>query len=321
MTYQQYGLIQAIDYNSLVGTTTSSTANLFNTTWATGSSAAGYGQTPIPQVAQANLVTAAEWASLVNNTSNIALHQGTSIISVTAPVPNNSIAYIGNVTVSYLANNLSTVYSSRLNAGIQGTTTANSVSTVSTWTDVAVWTHTVTFANGNAARYFFNSGGQIAMTCTHPTGTGINLLFNNLASNVGTVILSSPTSGTISIVGTSYNGITKLGGGGSSPTTLINNGYYALTTSNATVFTQTASTGPVSYNSTNISYKIKSNGPQGPNGDAGSIITIYTTWDEVPNGLTVSANSAVTCTVRFPETTYIANTWGSVTVSGVVSVT
>jgi hypothetical protein len=35
------------------------------------------------------------------------------------------------------------------------------------------FTHTATFANGNAARFFFNAGGQIKMTVSHPSGTGI----------------------------------------------------------------------------------------------------------------------------------------------------
>lgn len=316
MTYAQNGLVEATDYNSLVGTTTSSTANLFNTTWATGSVTAGYGQTPISQLAVGTLVTAAQWSSLTNNISNSALHQGTSITSVTTPTVGNTIAFI-----NAMSTNLSTVYSNRLNAAIQGGTSSNAVTTTTTWTSVATWTHTITFATGNAARYFFNSGGQITMSCSHPSGTGVNLLFNGLASNVGTVVMSSPISGTVSIVGTNYSGITKIGGGGNPPTISQNAGYYALTTSNTSVFTQTASTGPSSYLGTSIDYTVRSNGPQGANGDTGSIITIRTTWDQIPNGLTVSSGSTVTCTLRFPETTYIANTWGAVAVSGIVSVT
>jgi hypothetical protein len=181
------------------------------------------------------------------------------------------------------------------------------------------FTHTVSFANGDAARYFFNSGGQLKVTCSHPNGTGINLLLNNLASNVGTVTMSSPTSGSITVGGVSYNGITRVGGGGNSPTVSTNSGYYAMTTSNANVFTQTASTGPSGYLSTFIRVIAKSNGTQGSNGDAGSTITLYTIWDEVPDGLTVSTGSATTVTVAAPETTYLANSWGTITVSGTVS--
>jgi hypothetical protein len=207
-----------------------------------------------------------------------------------------------------------------LNAASQGSTTSNSVATASTWSDKATWTQTVTFANGDAARYFFNSGGQIAMSMTHPSGTGIDLLLNNLASNVGTVVLSSPTSGTATIASTSYNGVTKVGGGGNSPTIGTNSGYYAWTTANANVFYQTASTGPSGYLSTNINIFVKTNGTQGSNGDVGNVVTIYTVWDEIPNGLSVSSGSNVTLTIRPPETTYLANTWGTITLAGSVAV-
>jgi hypothetical protein len=158
------------------------------------------------------------------------------------------------------------------------------------------------------------------MTVSHANNAaGINLLFNNLASNVGTVALSAPSSGSITVVGTSYNGITKVGGGGNSPTISNNTGYYALTSSNANVFTQTASTGPSGYLSSFIRFIVKSNGTQGSNGDAGSIITISTVWDEVPDGLVVGTGSTTTLTVTPPEVTNIANTWGTITLAGSVT--
>lgn len=314
MSYAQYGLIEATDFNNLVGGNPVTTSGKLNTVWATGGTSAGYGQTAVANVAVGSAVTASNWASLVNSTANSASHQGTSITSVTAPSSGGTVTY-----VSAIPNNLTTIYNSRLNAASQGSTTANTATYASTWASAITFTHTATFANGDAARYFFNSGGQLAITCSHPSGTGINLLLNNLASNIGTVVLSSPTSGTVTIAGTAYNGITKVGGGGNSPTTSPNTGYFALTTANATVFTQTASTGPSGYLSTFIRVIIKSNGTQGSNGDAGSVITIYTIWDEVPDGLTAAANSATTLTVRPPSTTYIANTWGAITLSGTVS--
>jgi hypothetical protein len=155
---------------------------------------------------------------------------------------------------------------------------------------------------------------------SHPAGSGINLLFNNLASNVGTVVMSAPSSGSITISGVSYNGITKIGGGGNSPTISQNSGYYAMTTSNANVFTQLASTGPSGYLSTFIRVQARSNGTQGSNSDAGSVITLITIWDEVPNGLTVASGSSVTLTAQAPETTNLANSWGTITLAGSVSV-
>ncbi len=316
MTYAQYGTVTASDYNALVGGNPTTSSGTLNAVWATGGTTAGYGQTAVANVTTGGTINASEWASLINKTANSATHQGTSITSVTAPSAGGVVVYNSAVPT-----NLTTIYNSRLNAASQGSTTANSVSTGSTWSNIATFTHTVTFTSGDAARYFFNAGGQLKVTVSHANNTaGINLLLNNLASNIGTVVLSAPTSGSVTIAGTGYNGITKIGGGGNAPTISTNNGYFALTTSNANVFTQTASTGPSGYLSTFIRIIAKSNGTQGANGDAGSVITLYTLWDEIPDGLVVGTGSTTTVTIVPPETTNLTNSWGTPTVSGTVSV-
>jgi len=316
MTYAQFGLIQATDYNALVGGNPTTSSGTLNAVWATGGTTAGYGQTAEANVSVGDTVTSTKWANLVNFTANSASHQGTSITSVTAPSSGGTITYL-----SAIPTNLTSIYTSRLNAATQGSTSSNAVSYGSTWTTAITFTHTVTFANGDAARYFFNSGGQLKITTSHANSTaGINLLMNNLCSNIGTVVLSAPTSGSVTIASTSYNGITKVGGGGNAPTISTNNGYFALTTSNANVFTQTASTGPAGYLSTFIRVIVKSNGTQGSNGDAGSVITIYTVWDEVPDGLTVGTGSTTTCTITPPENVYLPTaSWGTPTVTGTVA--
>ena len=315
MAYAQFATIDAADFNTLVGGNPTTTVNTLNATWATGGGTAGYGQTAVGNVTVGtNILASTQWASLVANTASAASHQGSSITSVSTPVAGGVITFNAAIPT-----NLTTIYTNRLNAAAQGSTTANTATRGSTWSNQLTFTHTATFANGNAARYFFNAGGQIKMTVSHPGSSGIDLLFNNLASNVGTVVLSAPTSGSVSIAGTSYNGITKIGGGGNAPTISQNNGYYALTTSNANVFTQTASTGPSGYLSSFIRFIVQSNGTQGSNGDAGSVITIYTIWDEVPDGLVVATGSATTMTLTPPATTNIANTWGAVTLSGTVT--
>jgi len=314
MSYAKYGLIEATDYNNLVGANVTTTPGQLNTVWAIGGTNSGYGQTPIGNVTNGSTVSTLEWDNLIFKTANCATHQGTSITSVIAPVSGDTVTYI-----SAIPTNLSSIHTNRLNAASQGSTTSNTVTYGATWSSALTFTHTATFANGDAARYFFNSGGQLAITCSHPSGSGINLLLNNLASNVGTVVLSSPITGSVTIAGTPYNGITKVGGGGNSPTISQNTGYYALTTANANVFTQTASTGPSGYLSTFIRVVVKSNGTQGSNGDAGSVITIYTIWDEIPNGLVASTNSATTITVRPPESSNLSNTWGTISIAGSVS--
>lgn len=315
MSYEQDGLIQAVDFNTLVGGNPTTTANTLNATWATGGGSAGYGQTPVGNVAVGDIVSATEWNSLINNASNSAAHQGSSITALGNINAGDSIQFLSDIP-----NNLSTIYTNRLNAANIGSTSSDTATRGTTWANTITFTHTVTFANGDAARYFFNSGGQLKITCSHPSGTGIDLLFNSLASNIGTVVISAPSSGSISIAGTTYNGVTKIGGGGNSPTIQANEGYYGLSTANTTVFTQTASQPLTNYDDSFISIIAKTNGVQGSNSDNGNVITIYTVWDEDPStGLTVSSGSATTLTVQAPETTNIANTWGSISVSGTVS--
>jgi hypothetical protein len=306
MTYAQFGLVQAADYNALVGGEPTSTANTLNVTWATGSGNAGYGQTAEGNVAIGDSVTAVKWANLVNKTSNAASHQGSSISSVSAPVSGGTVTY-----VSAIPTNLQTIYTNRLNAATQGSTTSNTVTRGTTWSAGLTFTHTATFANANAMRYFFNSGGQVKMTVAHPTGTNINLLFFDLCSNIGTVVISAPSSGTVSIAGGTYSGVTKVGGGGSSPTIDANKGFYGLTTANSTIFTQTASTGPAAYLSTFIRFIAKVDSNTAP-----TVLTVYSVWDEIPDGFTVSTGSATTLTITPPETTYLANSWGTITLAG-----
>ena len=309
MSYAQYGTIAASDYNALVGGDPVTSSGTLNAVWATGGTNTGYGQTAEANVAVGDTVAATKWANLVNKTSNSASHQGTSISAVTAPAAGGTVTYLSSIPT-----NLTSIYNSRLNAASQGSTTANTATYGSTWTAAITFTHTVTFANANAARYFFNAGGQLKVTCAHAnTATSINQLYNGLASNVGTVVMSSPTTGSITINSTSFNGITKIGGGGTTPTISTNTGYYALTTSNANVFTQLASTGPSGYLNSFIRVIAASNG------SPGATVTIYTVWDEVPDGLVVGTGSATTVTAQAPETTYLANTWGTISVTGTVT--
>lgn len=310
MSYAQFGLVEATDFNTLVGGNPTSTANTLNATWATGSGQGGYGQTAVGNVAAGQVVAATSWASLVNSTSNAASHQGSSITSVTAPVAGGLVTYLSAVPT-----NLQTIWGSRGNAATQGTTSSNTQTTSAAWTDYANFTFTCTFANGDAARYFFNSGGQLKLTCSHSnTDAGINAAFNTLATATGTVALSGQNSGSRTIGGVSYNGVTKIGGSGS-PTISTNSGYFGLSTGNTTIFDQDSGTAP--YTTTvQIQYLARTNGVQGSNADNGSVVTIHCLFDKISGNGTVGSGSSVTCTLVPPETTYLANSWGTITLAG-----
>jgi hypothetical protein len=310
MSYAQFGLVEATDFNTLVGGNPTSTANTLNATWATGSGQGGYGQTAVANVMAGQPVAASSWASLVNNTASAAAHQGSSITSVTAPVAGGLVTYI-----SAIPTNLQTIWGSKGNAAAQGSTSANTQTTTAAWTDYANFTFTCTFANGDAARYFFNAGGQLKFQCSHSnTDAGINAAMNTLATATGTVVLSGQNSGSRTIASTAFNGVTKIGGSGS-PTISTNSGYFGLTTSNVTIFDQDSGTAP--YTSTvQIQYLARTNGVQGSNADNGSVVTVHCLFDKISGNGTLGSGSSVTCTLVPPSTTNLANTWGAITLAG-----
>ena len=312
MSYSQFGSIQSTDFNTFVGGNPTSTANTLNAVWATGSNISGYGQTAVANVAVGQTIVApGQWAALVANTQSAASHQGAATVigTVVTPVTGGLVNYQANIPT-----NLANIYGNRTNATSQSSTVATSNTQSSTWATSLTFTFTVSFANGNAARYFFNSGGQLAITASNPAGTSVTNIFNQLAANVGTLVMSSIGSGTANIAGTVYSGLQRVGSLSITPSPyLTNSGYYGLTGTATNVFQVTNASG--TYINTNI--KILANTSTANvagNGDNGNVITLQGVWTDLPQGTTANAGASMTLTVRPPETTYISNTWGAVTV-------
>jgi hypothetical protein len=315
MTYQQFGKVEADDFNNFAGNSTvSTTVNAINTTWGVGNGQYGYGQTPVQNVDIGGRVEAANWKSLIDTNFTASQHKNVSIANIAAPTTGSTIEFLSTLSTA-----LSTVYNNRFRAGAQGSTVAHTRTLTTTWSNQALFTFTCTFANADSARYFFNAGGQLAITFSHPTGTGINAMMNSLGVACGTVVISAMNSGNAVIAGTTYNGITKIGGSGTVDLISPNLGYYGVTTTAQTQFRQKATGTPSGYTESFISVDARTNGTQGTNGDNGSILTIRALWDQVPNGLVVSANTTTTLTVRNPSTSYLTNTWGNVNVTSSVT--
>lgn len=312
MTYQQGGLVQATDFNTIVGTDPTTTDSQLNSIWASGGNYRGYGQTTISTVSANTTITASDWSSVVNKITTIANHQGKSASLTAMPTISSGsrVDYLSSIGTNIGVINTMT---NRLSANAQGTTSATATQYNSTWQAAVTFTHTVTFESADKARYFFNAGGQLALTFSSPTGTGINALMNSMATNAGTIVLSSiGVSGNISIAGSTYQGVTQVGGSSTtgSPTVSATSGFYALSTTNVQIFKISGSGTPSGYTSSYITVNARV--------DSSTPKTIYftTLWDEVPNGLYVSSGTTTTCTVRYPSTTYLTNSWGAVTVTG-----
>jgi hypothetical protein len=319
MAYSKNSKIEAVDFNTIVGASNATTLGQLNAIWGVGNGNKGYGQTTVPSVNQGVLVSHTDWANLTNTTTSIASHQGTAITLVTTPATGALVEYN-----SVINTNLTTVSNTRLNATAQATSTPTSTS-ASTWSNQLTFTHTVTFSSGDHARYFFNAGGQLQLSFSSPSGSGINSLMNALGAASGQIILSSPSVGTATIAGTAYSGVTKVGGSGTPTTLSANSGYYALGTTDTVIFKQFATGTPSGYVGSYITVYAKTNGTVGANGDNGSVVTFTTVWDEVPNGLTVASGTSVTVTVRPPRSTvdspsgYLTKTWGTPVVVGQVT--
>ena len=320
MTYSVGGNIQASDITGLVGTSPGTTSNKLNTVWAVGGSSAGYGQSAITVPSVGAKIAATDWSTLVSATANSAAHQSTSISAMTTPAAGGSVAY-----QSALTTNITSIYTNKLNAVAQGTSAPTILTNTSTvWNNYCRFDFTVAFASGDEARYFFNAGGQLAFTCYHTPGANIyDTMFYELAGNVGTIVISSLSSSTATIVGTSYNGVTKVGGGGNAPTISTNSGYYGTAGANTTIFTQVASSGPSGYINSYISLSSHTNGTVGSNADNGDRYYASLLFQKQPAGgsLYMLADTTATLTVRPPSTTYVANTWHTVSVSGSVTAT
>ena len=318
MTYSSGGLIQAADFSAISGTTSSTGANLLNTVWATGTGDAGYGQTAVtPPSASATVtanlgggagVSAGEWAGLINRLNNASTHQGGSASGVTSPVAGDIITYRSTLTGA-----VTTVYSNRLNFNsTQGTTSTTSYnfsySAAAGATATGTSTRTCTFASVDAARYFFNAGGQIKVNITSVT----NVDGTARSANQVTTWVTNLASKTMR----ARHSLSRTGTGGTVTTDLTGSGFWNLTTSYVT-FTK-ITTSYAGYTGDYAQIAIKTDGAAGSYAGNGSIVSILLTgysdlqtWFDDGISVTVYYDISVT----YPETTYLSASWGSVTVA------
>jgi hypothetical protein len=331
MTYTVGGLIQAADYNGFANDSANNVGNI----WSTGSGDKGYGQTAISNVSAGGTVTATNWATLVNNIAAISNHTGRAITSRAAPVAGNVIAVLANV-----ATDINNITSSRGNAVASGTeittfsgTTSKTTATGSAknpWT--ITFTHTVTFASADAARYFWNAGGIVRLRVSKTsTGTLSDPEWNDLAGVlmqeirlVGRVNGASQT-----IAGTTYTGVNKTAGTGTPSIHLTTTGWYNLTTGDTNIYRQFADTYPYTDSSITVAAKTAT---------AGTQLVLTTTWnDPATQGYRASDNisggTATTSpfsgtfgtapctlvTVIPPSSTYLTAAWGTPTIAAAVA--
>ena len=318
MTYTAGSLIVATDYNGFVST---NGANV-NGIWSTGAATAGYGETALSTVSTGATISATEWSTLNSKVSAMASHQGTTITSRTNPVVGDTIAILANMNTD-----ITNITSARGNAaasGAQTTTfsgttskTSNTGSGSTAWT--ITFTHTITWASANAARYFFNAGGRIKWeTSKTSTGNLADAEWNDLANTLCGDIYISGLATSHTIAGTPYTGTTKIGGTGTPTTLSTGTGFDALVAGagGTIVYKQFADTAP--YTSNFIQHTIA----KGASSDTLVITTLWSASDgdpisggTAPSGATPGTAPCTIVTYYPPETTYLTSSWGTPTVA------
>ncbi len=301
MAYSQGGLIEATDYNNLING-----SNQLNAVWAVGNGDAGYGQTAITTVAASNTVTATQWATLINTLNSARNHQsgvGSGISAVTAGQTINHL--------STLQTQVNTAFTNRGLFNAQGSTTTGTTDTTSaSAAATAAFSYfrdtNVTFSSANAARYFFNAGGQINFVCS-ATSTQSNARSNTLRDMINQV------GGVSAFRNTTNGGRTGTGG-----TIVVNNtaiGYRNLTTSLQTVVDNNVSG---TYSTHDVLLRVFSNSivtTDGSNGASVVFRLVATAPADDSFGGTLGISLSVRADIVFPSTTHLTNVWGTPTIT------
>jgi hypothetical protein len=326
MTYSSGGLIQASDYNTFQ-------TNL-NSIWSTGSGDSGWGQTAISAVSTGGVVTATNWATLVNNLSVTGAQSTTTITSRTAPVTGNVIGILANVSadITSCTTNRGNATSSGAEVGYASGTTsktgATSNGTQGAWQ--IQFTHTVTFPSADQARYFWNAGGRVRLQYgKSSTGTDLDPDWNTFAGQPGSIYITGRVnSAAQTIAGVSYTGTTRIGGAGGTQTILATTtGWYQLSGATTNLFQLTNAASP--YTGEYILTQASA---------SATVLTLITTWFQPAltaagtttniSGGTAPALGATTITGTAPTTlcTYfppstaqgLSASWGTPTIAASV---
>jgi len=276
-----------------------------NTVMSTGSGESGYGQGAISTVSAGTVVSAAQWATLLNKISTAASHQGSSITAISNPVSTDTITAEGA-----LSTNISTITTNAKNAAASGTaiTAGGSSSTTATWNGTRNTTQRVTFGSAEERRFFFNAGGRITISYSRSGGsaTNKNTGWTALCTACGTINLTGGSAAK-TIAGVSYTGTSKKGGSGSTNILLTATGEEDLTGSPVNIFRQYDATSQYTANYITLAAL-----------DATATIDLTTTFQDDANANTdEDVNGTLTCTVTVvpPSTSNLSGTWGTPTIS------
>ena len=172
MAYAVGDTITATEYNNFLNSSSSGTFG-YNHIAGTGSSTLGLGQTELAAVSGGSTtVAASQWNALFTGMDNLVNHTN---VSITAGTTNQRSAGNTIEVVSAINADLQTI-ATAVQGGCTSATAVSAGSELQSsqssarYNGTHVVEHTITFANNNSLRFFFNAGGKIRMSFTRETG-------------------------------------------------------------------------------------------------------------------------------------------------------
>jgi hypothetical protein len=273
MAYVAGDTILDDEYNTFV---TSTSPIGINHIMGVGATVYGLGQTALTGVAAGATgatVTAAQWNALLTAMDNIGNHTNDSLTARTQVGAGDPIAIKAAIAAD-LVSLAAEVAAGSVNAtAVAAGSELQSSASSTRWVGSHTVEHSVTFANANNARYFFNAGGKIRVTLTsNGGGTAGGSTLTAKDDSVAEMITAMGNFDIASVQST-RSGTTE---------TLTTNGFAIgfqdVTTSYQTVFLLTQSSG--AYTSMTLKGEIKANATAGST----TVVTIKMTLTDADSG-------------------------------------
>jgi hypothetical protein len=192
MAYQAGDTILDDEYNAFVNNSSSPFG--YNHFAGPGAGEYGLNQSTISTVSAGNTINASNWNSLFTGMDNIANHTNTSITS-TSVSAGDTIA-IKSALITDLANLAAQVALGSPNATAISTAAAGTSTNSGTWNTSSTIERSVTFANNDTMRAFFNAGGYIRCNpgTSGTTDGDKDTVFQELEAAVGNLDIKAHTS-------------------------------------------------------------------------------------------------------------------------------
>jgi hypothetical protein len=253
-------------------------------------------------------VTATQWATLINRLNSVRSHQTTSPTGIIAVTAGQRIDHL-----STLQTEVNTAFTNRGSFGAQGSTLTGATDSTNPFTNstagMSYFRDTnVTFSSANAARYFFNAGGQINFVCS-ASNNGISNDRNNTMVN-----MINQVGGLTAFRNTTNGG--RSGTGGTIVTNNTNFGYRNLVFNSGTTLVDNDIAG--TYSAHNVGILVFSQSNDTTNGSNGNSF-VFRLFFSLPNDDAFGGNFNIILNVRadivFPSTTHLTNVWGTPTIT------